>query len=102
LRNLSTEHAKFVGNDKIDGLPALKYEYQHRGDFYTLWLDATTKLPLRIEYANTQDASQADVRTTMSNFVWDAPVDETEFSLEPPAGYEMMAPDALGGPPTRE
>lgn len=102
LRNMKPEHAKFVSDDEVDGKPALKYEYQHRGDFYTLWLDATTKLPVRVEFGDEHDASQADVRVTMANFDWDAAVNEAEFSLEAPAGYEMIPASDLNGTPTDE
>jgi outer membrane lipoprotein-sorting protein len=102
LRNLKEQHATFVGDDQIDGKPALKYDYQHRGDAYTLWLDAATKLPVRVESASEQDPSQEDVHMTMSDFVWDVAVNEADFSLELPEGYEMMAADALGGTPSGE
>jgi hypothetical protein len=100
LRNMKKEHARFVGEDQADGKPTLKYDYEHRGDFYTVWLDATTKLPVRVESANKQDASQAEIKVTMSNFVWDVAVDEAEFSLEAPEGYEMTSAAALRGAPT--
>ena len=99
LRNMKKEHAKFVGADEVDGTPALKYEYQHRGDFYTVWIDPTAQLPIRVEFGDEKDASQADVRVTMSNLVWDVAVDEADFSLEAPEGYEMMPASALGGAP---
>jgi hypothetical protein len=102
LRNMNKEHAKFVGNDEVEGKAALKYEYQHRGDFYKLWLDAATKLPLRVESANVEDASQADITVTISNFVWDVAVDEADFSLEAPEGYTMTSAAALSGSPAGE
>jgi hypothetical protein len=102
LQRLKNKYATFVGDDTIDGKLALQYDYQHRGDFYTLWLDAESNLPLRIESANKEEAAEAEVRMTMSNFVWDAPVDETEFSLEAPEGYEMMPASDLQGAPAEE
>lgn len=102
LRNMKKEHAQFVGEDNVDGMPTHKYDYQHRGDFYTVWLDATTKLPVRVESANKKEPEQAEIKVTMSNFVWDVAVNEAEFSLEAPEGYKMTSAAALGAAPTDE
>jgi outer membrane lipoprotein-sorting protein len=93
LRSLPKERAEYLGKEQIEGVEAMKYRYQHRGDFYTVWIDPTSKLPIRILGTDTADASSAAITSTFSNFKWDVPIDAAFFTLEPPAGY-TVSPNA--------
>jgi len=67
----------------------LKYEH-------TWWIDRQTKLPIRLElklrstytYANALD-------WTVSNIVFDEPLEESLFSTDPPADYTEAAENAV-------
>ena len=50
----------------------------------SLWGDPKTGLPVRIEQINLLDPTK---KTTMSDFTFNVDLDESLFSLEPPAGY---------------
>jgi outer membrane lipoprotein-sorting protein len=91
LRSLPKEGAKYVGKEQMDGVEAMKYRYQHKGDFYTVWIDPTSKLPIHILGTDTADASAAKITSNFSNFKWDVPIEAAFFTLEPPAGYTVSA-----------
>jgi hypothetical protein len=61
----------------------------------TYWVDPETKLPVRIEYSNRGTGPMmADSETVRSDIVFDAPLDESLFSTDPPEGYRDLAPIA--------
>ncbi len=93
LRSLSKDGAKYIGTEKIDGVEAMKYRYESGGDLYTLWIDPTSKLPIRIGGTDPGDESSGSSTSTFSNFEWNVPIDAAFFTLEPPAGY-TVSPNA--------
>ena len=52
----------------------------------SLWGDPKTGLPVRIEMTM---AMMPNVKITMSDFEFNVDMDESLFSVEPPAGYEV-------------
>ena len=52
----------------------------------SLWGDPKTCLPVRIEMTS---ARMPDVKLTMSDFAFNVTMDESLFSVEPPAGYKV-------------
>jgi outer membrane lipoprotein-sorting protein len=76
-----------LGKESVGGVEALKYRQEKKGDYYTVWIDPTTALPVQV---NISDA-QSSVGTTFSSFHWDVPVDSFQLTLEPPAGYTITS-----------
>jgi outer membrane lipoprotein-sorting protein len=58
----------------------------------TYWVNAKTKLPVRIEAkARSTDPTMGESDWLMTDFVFDAPLDPALFSTEPPRGYTHAA-----------
>ena len=58
-----------------------------------LWTDSVTSLPVRVESVMTPPRDSVLVRPVITSvadhFVFDEPIDETLFVIEPPAGYTV-------------
>ena len=76
-----------LGEKKIDGRHVVGYRLTGRGQVDNVWGDPKTGLPVLIEQTM---ATYPDAKTTMSDFVFNVEMDESLFSVEPPAGYEIM------------
>lgn len=80
-----------LGEKKIDGHKAIGYRLSGHGVsdipgmVMSLWGDPKTGLPIRAEM--TMWTSGKEMKLTMSDFVFNADLDESLFSVEPPAGY---------------
>jgi outer membrane lipoprotein-sorting protein len=89
------ESVEFLGQREVDGVAALGYHVtgpQHHGDI-TVWADAESNVPIRIE----QSMHMGDRTETaiVSHIAYNVELDESLFSVEPPAGY--MVPGSDGG-----
>jgi len=73
------------GKDKLDGRETVKYRLEEDGNTTTLWVDRTTKLPVRMEY----EMIDPTPNITRNKFVW------TDFEWDPelPKGFKDL--DAL-------
>lgn len=89
FKKLPDDVAVFQGPETIDGVPTLKYVYDMSGMSYIVWIREDSKMPLKIQMADHVDAELAKLHFTMTDFVWDAEVDESLFTLEPPDGYTL-------------
>jgi len=66
-----------------------------------IWADTQTRLPVEIE--TTMKIGMLPPTTMiMTDFVWDAPVDESLVSLTPPEGYELQTYKIDLGPRTEQ
>ncbi|MEX2316255.1 MAG: hypothetical protein WD669_03820 [Pirellulales bacterium] len=76
---------------KVVGFRTLKETKRQAGtDTWTTtyWVDSQTKLPVRIEAeVRSTDPNFGPSRGVSSDFVFDAPLDESLFSTDPPTGY---------------
>lgn len=80
---LDDESVEFLGEQQIDGQSAIGYHIQKPGLNGTIWANAKTKIPLRIEI------TEEPMTITMSNIVFDVELDESLFSLDVPEGYRV-------------
>ena len=87
FRRLPREGAEYVGKEQMDGVEAMKYRFQHEDEFYTVWIDPASNLPIRLLATDTAEASSATDTMSFSKFEWNVPIDAAFFTLEPPAGY---------------
>jgi outer membrane lipoprotein-sorting protein len=79
-----------LGEKDIDGRHAIGFRISRPGMVMCLWGDPKTGLPVRVE---TTSALWPNIKTIMSDFEFNLDMDESLFSLEPPAGYEVKVQD---------
>ncbi len=74
-----------LGEKQIDGRRAVGFHISNeRGDM-DLWGDPKTGMPVRFDITS----KDGNINGTVSDFVFNADMDESLFSLEPPAGYTI-------------
>jgi outer membrane lipoprotein-sorting protein len=83
-----------LGEKDVDGRRVVGFRLSGRGldkwppdTVMSLWGDLKTGLPVRIE---TTMAMAPNVKVTMSDFAFNVDLDESLFSVEPPAGYQVI------------
>ncbi len=75
-----------LGEKEIDGHRVVGFRVTSPTAVISIWGDPKTGLPVRIE---TTTALVPNAKVTMSEFEFNVEMDESLFSLEPPAGYEV-------------
>ncbi len=80
------ESVKFIGERKIDGVNAIGYRVEDLGMDMTVWADAKTLMPIRIEYSMGEMTGHEGT-VIMSDIVFDVELDESLFEV--PEGYEV-------------
>jgi outer membrane lipoprotein-sorting protein len=79
-----------VGEQEIDKHPAVGFKtVDPMGTQKTIWVDKQTQLPMRVEM-ETKGGILGTQSTVFSDFHWDVPIDEQQFSLTPPADYQVI------------
>jgi RNA polymerase sigma factor (sigma-70 family) len=96
LRDFQQKKGVTSGRDKLDGRETVRYRLEEKGSTTTLWVDAATKLPVRMEYEQidpTPDITRN--RFVWTDYEWDPELprgfrnlDEL-FSTTPPKGYTL-------------
>jgi len=76
-----------LGKRDIDGRQVVGFRISLAGGVFSVWGDPKTGLPVRVEAIT---AMAPNAKITMSDFEFNVEMDESLFSLEPPAGYEVM------------
>jgi hypothetical protein len=81
-----------LGTKQIDGRAAVGFLARHPRAEITLWADARTGLPVRIEQ------KEGQMLVTVKNLQFDVPMEDALFSMEVPAGYseQKMELDLFG------
>jgi hypothetical protein len=73
-----------LGEQRVDGRQAVGFLAKHPSVEITLWADARTGLPLRI------DQKEKQMTATVKNMQFDVLMDEALFSMEVPRGYKQQ------------
>jgi hypothetical protein len=76
-----------LGEKDIDGRRVVGFRISLPAAVFSVWGDPKTGLPVRVE---STVAIMPNVKMTMSDFAFDVDMDESLFSVEPPAGYEVI------------
>ncbi len=76
-----------LGEKDIDGRHVVGFRKTSPGRVTNVWGDPKTGLPVRIETI----LATSKLKITMSDFEFNVDMDESLFSVEPPAGYEVKA-----------
>jgi outer membrane lipoprotein-sorting protein len=87
LSTLKAGSEERVGGKIIDGRRTTGFRITSEGAGWTIWADVTTGRPVRVEMKNEQLAKETVV---VEDFIFDADLDESLFSLTPPVGYVVV------------
>lgn len=85
FRSLQAEAGSFRGMRELDGRPVLEFQAEKSGLFFEILADPETGLPVR----TTITLPLFEYSMTMSDFVFDAELDDGLFSLTPPSDYSV-------------
>ncbi|MHC4659139.1 MAG: LolA family protein [Planctomycetota bacterium] len=77
------ECVEFLGENEIEGRAAIGYHVQKAGIDITIWADAETKIPIRME--NTIGTAT----TIISDIVFNVPLEDSLFDLDIPEEYTV-------------
>ncbi len=81
------ESVEFIGEQIIDGVNAIGYQVEDLGMDMTVWADAKTLMPIRIEYSM-GGMMGMEATVIMSDIVFDVELDESLFEV--PEGYDVQ------------
>jgi outer membrane lipoprotein-sorting protein len=79
--------ARTIDGKKADGFVIELGEGEDKIEA-TVWVDPATRLPLRFDYEHKDDQG-GKASATITNLVYDAPLDEKLFTLKPPERYAV-------------
>ena len=88
LRNLARDAGKPLGEADVDGVHAKKFAVQSNNQSITIFADANTGMPLRIE--SSTPVGDEHVTMTLDHIALGQPLDSSLFSMEIPAGYRQQ------------
>jgi hypothetical protein len=99
--NIPYDEREPLGTRDIDGRQVAGFRISLAGGVFIVWGDPKTGLPVRVEATG---GMMANAKITMSDFEFNLEMDESLFSLEPPAGYEVtvVRSSANDGSPNEE
>lgn len=95
LREVAPETARLSGREVIDGVEVAIYSVDEGPDHLRVWVEAVTKLPVRIECRHDGAADSTPSISVLENMKWNVPIDAATFSVEVPQGYTLFDPAAL-------
>lgn len=95
LRTLPERATEILPKRDMDGHTVSGFRVAEEGDAITLWADVATGDPVRAEY---EAVNAPGIRKVMMDFVINPPLDETLFSVNPPAGYSVEMKKADDNP----
>ncbi len=81
------DSAQYLGERQMEGRTVVGYRIEEEMTETRIWADVGTFLPVRIE-TSINSSLGVGVRCVMSDFVFDAELDESLFSMEVPEGYQ--------------
>jgi len=96
LRNFGPDSGKPAGETDVNGVHAKKFLVQANGQEYTIFADAKTGTPLRVEFST--QLGDNPVAMTLDNIALGLPLDSALFSTEVPAGYKQQQANMSGAP----
>jgi hypothetical protein len=91
---------KTLGQRSIDGRAAVGFRLRVSERAMTVWADPETALPIRVE--STSGFAQPKSQHVLTDFRFNVDIDESLFSLEPPAGYTVQKADMDASTPQEQ
>jgi hypothetical protein len=100
LWNLKDGTEKSLGTKEIDGRKAAGFAVSQEDEYFqyeiSIWAQIDTSIPCLVEViATTKQEKQEKMAWSMQHFQMDAQVDDSQFSLQPPAGYTLAYQKSL-------
>jgi hypothetical protein len=92
LRRLQDSGARLMGTKEIGGIKAAGYGVSTSGMSFVIWADPGKQQVLLVEY---EMENMKGMKGEMSDFDFDAQIDDSLFSLDPPKGYTLTDGQAL-------
>ena len=86
LRRIPDSGAKPIGTKEIGGIKAVGFHASQAGMSYTIWADPGQPKILLIEY---ESENIKGMKGEISDFNFDAQLDDSIFSVDPPEGYAV-------------
>jgi len=87
LQALPTQADELLGRKQIDGRSLEGFRVREGDTTTTVWIDPATDTLVRAEM---EFANAPGMNVILSDFQFDIPLDDSLFSLEPPAGFTPM------------
>ena len=87
MKSLGDSKGESVGEKTFEGVVATGFRTKLAGNTATIWADKKTALPVRIEM--TMSIGSIESVMVMDHFQIDPPLEDSLFSLDPPAGYTL-------------
>jgi outer membrane lipoprotein-sorting protein len=85
FKNLANSKANPVADRNISGINTKGFHTQQGGVNVTIYVDPKSNLPVELDY----DPSEGGVGTKYTDFDFNAKLDPSLFSLDPPVGYAV-------------
>ena len=99
IKNLPGDStARPLPGKKIDGREVLGFTVKVKDQEWTVWADARTRLPVRVEFEAKDDKGKIIGDVSYDEFVFDKGLDLKLFSFDPPAGYKLQTFGIAGLP----
>jgi hypothetical protein len=89
MKQIGGQKGEPLGEKVIAGKPAVGFRSKLGGKDMIVWADKESLNPVRVEIAMIIADGQ-ETMMVMDQFVVDAPLDDSLFSLEPPPGYKLV------------
>ncbi len=89
FRTIDDKAGTAIGEKEIAGRKSRGFRVVAPATEMSIWVDSETRLPVLVEQT-LKIATLPVTMMTMTDFVWDAPVDESQFSLAAPEGYSVQ------------
>ena len=76
-----------VGESEIDGRRALGYRITEPGEITRIWVDPDSLLPIQVESIYKMED---EMKSVLTDFAFNVDLEESLFSLDPPADYTVI------------
>ena len=101
IKEVPVDELTAIGEAYIDGKKSLGFRRVEKQNLETwtrtYWIDAKTRLPVRLETRfRSSNPMISETDFVQTNFVFDEPLDESLFAVQP-AGYERKEPQEVLG-----
>jgi hypothetical protein len=91
LQQMGDSAGQMIGREKMNGREVEVYEARINQQVMRVWVDVQDQLPARVEVRQSGQPSPAPIMA-LDHFQWNAPIDDSQFSLEAPPGYAVEGP----------
>ena len=92
LRRIPDSGAQPIGTKEIGGIKAVGFRASRAGMSYVIWTDPGKKRIVLVEYEND---NVKGMKGEISDFDFDAQLDDSLFSVDPPKGYTVTDGQSL-------